>query len=340
MRVQNVPVKIEVFTLGTQGHKDKVGYLLLSLLGAQPCPSDKFVDVKHTWHKLLGVKSEGKCCHPQLLMSLSIEDRISTPTPRNELRMFHSNEVAYPSTNSARNPPLDKSMLLTWNEYIEESKKNVCSPDLQPKLMCDEGLIKIGNGKEMFVLSFVIGAVENVDLLLHGDSKDTVDCSVTYSVFSNNIMTDRVGLTQVHGKESASVHFNQRTSLRLNTDLRSLGRYFNECPHLVIRICAGDNDIGICSMDLRKLIPTEDTKQFLDKFCNSYKALTISERCFILPSEHTHTESKEQRQRDRTRKPFVDVEMSFRYCGVKQDNVQKSKILTARSATQIGRAHV
>lgn len=45
LRVQNVPVKVEVFTTCTQGRKDKVGYLLLSLLSAQPCPSNKIVDV-------------------------------------------------------------------------------------------------------------------------------------------------------------------------------------------------------------------------------------------------------------------------------------------------------
>lgn len=40
-----MPVKVEVYTTGTQGRKDKVGYMLLSLLGAQPCPSNKVVDV-------------------------------------------------------------------------------------------------------------------------------------------------------------------------------------------------------------------------------------------------------------------------------------------------------
>ena len=49
LRVQNVPVKIEVFTTATQGRKDKIGYLLLSLLGAQPCPSNKVVDVSNNY---------------------------------------------------------------------------------------------------------------------------------------------------------------------------------------------------------------------------------------------------------------------------------------------------
>ncbi|XP_052758470.1 centrosomal protein of 120 kDa-like isoform X2 [Galleria mellonella] len=324
LRVQNVPVKVEVYTTSTQGRKDKVGYLLLSLLGAQPCPSNKVIDIKHTWQRLLGVKSEGKCCHPQLLLSLSVEDRANTPTPRNELRMFHSNEVAYPSTYPTSTSVTGKSVLLTLNEYIEESKKTVTSPDLQPILMCDEGLIQIGSGRHLFVLSLVIGAVENLDLLLPSSiSNKNVYCYITYSVFTHNIMTDRVGASVGSGRTSAQ--FNQRSSLRLRGSLPDLGRYFAECPHLVTKVCAGDINIGICSLDLRKLVPTDDTNDFLNKFCNAERALTIHERCFILRCEGV--------AREEGRRPFVDVEMSLKYVGL-QDK-EKPKNLTARSATQL-----
>ncbi|KAJ8718377.1 hypothetical protein PYW08_002614 [Mythimna loreyi] len=329
LRVQNVPVKVEVYTTSTQGRKDKVGYLLLSLLGAQPCPSNKIVEIKHSWHRLLGVKSQGKCCHPQLLMSLSIEDRVNTPTPRNELRMFHSNEIAFPPAVSASSMPSAKSMMMTLKEYIIESKKCVSSPDLLPKLLCDEGLIQVGRGKELFVLSFIIGSVENLDLLLPDPSAaQGVDCFVSYSVFTNDIMTDRMSATPSNNG-GANVQFNQRTSLRLLSDLSSLGRYFTECPHLVTRICASEKDVGICSMDLRKLIPTDDTRHFLDNFCNNESALTIHERCFILRCDDAPAPES-------GRRAYVDVEMSLRYVGVKTDtHVQKPKTLTARSATHL-----
>lgn len=55
--------------------------------------------------------------------------------------------------------------LLISDDYISESKKTVSSPDLQPKLICDEGLIQIGDGNHLFVLALVIGAVENLDLV-------------------------------------------------------------------------------------------------------------------------------------------------------------------------------
>ncbi|KAL0870439.1 hypothetical protein ABMA27_005436 [Loxostege sticticalis] len=328
LRVQNVPVKVEVYTMGTQGRKDKVGYLLLSLLGAQPCPSNKINDVKHTWHRLLGVKSEGKCCHPQLLLSLSVEDRVNTPTPRNELRMFHSNEIAYPATNYAPSPSAGRSILFTLEEYIAESKKTVSSPDLQPQLVCEEGLIQIGDGKHLFVLSFVIGAVENLDMLLpeqNKANKDAVDCYVSYSVFTHNIMTDRVAASA--SGVGSSAQFNQRTSLRLRSQLATLGRYFAECPYLVTRVYAGDKDVGICSMDLRKLVPTEDLSQFVNQFCNAEAALTIHERCFILRCD--------ARSADEARRPFVDVEMSLRYVGIKRDKANKPSVLTARSAAHL-----
>ncbi|XP_073960070.1 centrosomal protein of 120 kDa-like isoform X2 [Choristoneura fumiferana] len=325
LRVQNVPIKVEVHTVATQGRKDKVGYLLLSLLGAQPCPATKIVDLRHSWHRLLGVKAEGKCCHPQLLLSLSVEDRVNTPTPRNELRMFHSNDVAFPSSDAA-NLPMGRSLLLTLNEYIAESKKTVSSPELQPRLLCDEGLIQIGDGRHLFVLSFVIGSVENLDLLLpdYGSSKEPLDCYVSYSVFTHNITTDRVGVTVSGGGFSAV--FNQRTSLRLRGDIRSLGRYLAECPYLVATVRARNKDVGICSMDLRKLVPTEDINHFLESFCNEFQALTIHERCFILRCD--------ERARDDVRRPYVDVDMSLKYDGVKTENI-KPNILTARSATQL-----
>lgn len=52
------------------------------------------------------------------------------------------------------------------DEYILESKRTALTTELQPRLLCDEGLIQIGNGRHLFVLSFVIGAVDNLDLVI------------------------------------------------------------------------------------------------------------------------------------------------------------------------------
>ncbi|OWR52569.1 putative coiled-coil domain containing 100 [Danaus plexippus plexippus] len=294
LRVQNVPVKIEVYTTSTQGKKDKVGYLLLSLLGAQPCPTNKMVEVKHSWHKLLGVKSEGKCCHPQLLMSLSVEDRVNTLTPRNELRMFHSNEVAYPT--SRMNTDTTGPVPLTLDEYLRESKRTISHPYLQPQLICEEGLIQIGDGKDLFVLAIVIGSIENLDSLLPLDSINKVpDCYLTYTVFTHTIMTDRF-------------HSRLRCFMTYMTTLK-ITRY-NLIP-------------GVCSMDVAKLAPTDDLQTFIDNFCTN-NTLTVQERCFFVRSDDVIINN--------SKRPYMDVEMSLKYVGV---SASKKPLLTAKSATQL-----
>lgn len=64
-------------------------------------------------------------------------------------------------------------------------------------------------------------------------------------------------------------------------------------------------------MDLRKLVPTEDVKSFLETFCNNDKSLTINERCYIMCCD-------ERNRKDDRRKPFIDIEMSLKYIGAKQ----------------------
>ncbi|CAH2049489.1 unnamed protein product, partial [Iphiclides podalirius] len=333
LRVQNVPIKVEVFTMGSQGRKDKIGYILLSLLGAQPCPSNKIIDVKYSWNKLLGIKSEGKCCQPQLLMSLSIEDRVHTLTPRNELRMFHSNEVAYPPIYSPNSANGAKTMLSTLKEFMDESKKTVSSPDLKPQLLCDEGLIQIGAGDQLFILSFVIGSVENLDLLLPNDmGKDATDCCVTYSIFTHHIMTDRVSSTRHNVGCSAA--FNQRTSLRLRSGLPSLARYFTECPHLVVRVCVADKEVGVCSLDLRRLVPTDDVCHFVSEFDG---ALTLQERCYVLRCGTTPPATAPNNAP--LRRPYVDIETCLKYVGV-GDTKHRPNTLTSQSITQLQRGAV
>lgn len=75
MRVGHVPLKIECFTVSDNGAKEKIGYVLLPLRSAQIIPRGNSASVKVNWHKLLGVKSDLRVSGPELLLSLTIEER-------------------------------------------------------------------------------------------------------------------------------------------------------------------------------------------------------------------------------------------------------------------------
>ncbi|GBP97241.1 hypothetical protein EVAR_68331_1 [Eumeta japonica] len=85
-------------------------------------------------------------------------------------------------------------------------------------------------------------------------------------------------------------------------------------------------------MDLRKLTPTDNLQDFMNVFCNSENALIIHERCHMLSCDENH------RLRDDSRKPFIDIEMSLKYVGLKTEFdtvMQKLTVPSARSASHI-----
>lgn len=75
MRVGHVPLKVECFAVDGNGIREKIGYVLLPLRSAQIIPNGREQNVKVTWHRLLGVKPELRISGPELLLSLTIEER-------------------------------------------------------------------------------------------------------------------------------------------------------------------------------------------------------------------------------------------------------------------------
>lgn len=75
MRCGQTPLKLECFAIKNHNNKEKIGYILLSIRSAQIIPKSKEVDAKANWHTLLGLKNDLRAQKPELLLSLSIEDR-------------------------------------------------------------------------------------------------------------------------------------------------------------------------------------------------------------------------------------------------------------------------
>ncbi|XP_014607872.1 PREDICTED: centrosomal protein of 120 kDa [Polistes canadensis] len=75
MRCGQTPLKLECFALKDLSNKEKIGYILLSIRSAQIISNSKKLELKSNWHTLLGLKNNFKTQKPELLLSLSIEDR-------------------------------------------------------------------------------------------------------------------------------------------------------------------------------------------------------------------------------------------------------------------------
>ncbi|XP_043670067.1 centrosomal protein of 120 kDa isoform X2 [Vespula pensylvanica] len=75
MRSGQTPLKLECFALKDHNNKEKIGYILLSIRSAQIILKSKEIGIKVNWHTLLGLRNDLKAQKPELLLSLSIEDR-------------------------------------------------------------------------------------------------------------------------------------------------------------------------------------------------------------------------------------------------------------------------
>ncbi|KAK2575418.1 hypothetical protein KPH14_008330 [Odynerus spinipes] len=75
MRCGQIPLKLECFALKDNDNKEKIGYVLLGIRSAQIIPKSKKADAKANWHTLLRLRNDLKAQKPELLLSLSIEDR-------------------------------------------------------------------------------------------------------------------------------------------------------------------------------------------------------------------------------------------------------------------------
>lgn len=78
MRSGQVPLKLECFAFKENGDKEKLGYVLLNIRSAQVMCQQRKSDVKASWHKLLGLRSDLKIHKPELLLTLKIEDKKSS----------------------------------------------------------------------------------------------------------------------------------------------------------------------------------------------------------------------------------------------------------------------
>ncbi|XP_066597046.1 protein Daple-like isoform X2 [Prorops nasuta] len=79
LRSGQVTLKLECFAFKEDDTKDKVGYALLSIRSAQIVPRNKSTNVKYTWHKLLGLKSDIKPPKPELFLALCVEEQEIKP---------------------------------------------------------------------------------------------------------------------------------------------------------------------------------------------------------------------------------------------------------------------
>ncbi|XP_066597045.1 centrosomal protein of 120 kDa-like isoform X1 [Prorops nasuta] len=149
LRSGQVTLKLECFAFKEDDTKDKVGYALLSIRSAQIVPRNKSTNVKYTWHKLLGLKSDIKPPKPELFLALCVEEQEIKP-----------NLTIEPSQTPA----------LAQNEHIIQ-------------------LGSINTSLDLFLLSITACFLENIDFLLPAKYfiNERRNLTLCYTIFNSDV---------------------------------------------------------------------------------------------------------------------------------------------------------
>ncbi|KAF7401559.1 hypothetical protein HZH68_007379 [Vespula germanica] len=295
MRSGQTPLKLECFALKDHNNKEKIGYILLSIRSAQIILKSKEIGIKVNWHTLLGLRNDLKAQKPELLLSLSIEDR------------------EYVTSNS-----------LTKLDYAQSfdcptSKTNMVTPSL----IYEERLIQLGPlnlCNEIFLLNIISNTVINLDALLlensNGDIKENL--SIWYYILENDVK-----LKPFIKDTEKTLILNEKIVVRIRSSLDTLRSYLLLKPYLNVSLKYKDNIVSQFQINLQPLI--NDIPNFLE-FTNG-KTTVLNERYYLNQTNIFHPIDIEHNQ------SYIDLQLKLQYVGSKENlnNHETNQIFAAEN---------
>ncbi|XP_077299446.1 uncharacterized protein LOC143920433 [Arctopsyche grandis] len=273
---RNIPIKVEVNSGKAAGRKQQVGYILLSLLSAKTCVNQ---NGNYSWHKLLGVKFEGKSSNPQLYLSLFTDDC--------------ANILECPMISDVRCDE-KKNIPMTQNSDQKQTSKAIV-----PRICLSSKMIEIGIGddcQDIFEIELNIAKHDYLNIISPRSSEKIGNMFFTLLIFSQVLKIESK-------RESQSF-----ITIVIKTNLSTLSLYFKNSPYAVIKLSSDNEDIGVCCFDIRQMLPTDELSNFLENFCNDSKAYTYKEKCFLISSK-----TGDIPEDSKGRKPYIDLEVTLKY---------------------------
>ncbi|XP_015432200.1 PREDICTED: centrosomal protein of 120 kDa-like [Dufourea novaeangliae] len=288
MRSGQVPLKLECFAVKGLDSKEKLGYLLLSLRSAQVFSKNEGDNVKTSWYKLLGLRSDLKIHKPELLLGLSIHDQEST----------------------------------TLNCHIESKnakeikQTNFDADKITPILLRDERLIQLGpldTCHELFLMNIAAITAANTDLLLpekyYLDMKNNL-------YFWCKILENHVYFNQSKREYGEFWILNEKIVIRIRTLLKVLKSYLQVKPFLIIYLKYKDNIIAQSEVNLQPLVSTDNIEEFLKTSENNSNILNY--RCYLYKKELNENGETE------CSNSYLDLQLKLQYVGGKTEIIMNT----------------
>lgn len=233
IRSSNVPLRVECFTVDSNGRKVKVGFVLLSLRSAHIITKrEAKQELPFKWQRLNGVSHDIRSRHPELYLSLSIRECIPDEAPtikKEEPSPFLAEEVL---------------------ELTEDLEKAI------PLKYLEDGFIQVGDSEEAepFYLNIFIKTAANLDVLLSEDlvfngAKDKYH--LAFTLFGITIKSKH--LKDLH----ENITLNEKIVVSVLSRFETLQEFFSEYHKITVCFQNGADKLGTTKINVEKLLEQE-----------------------------------------------------------------------------------
>ncbi|CAH1119397.1 unnamed protein product [Phaedon cochleariae] len=239
IRSANIPLRVECITIDLHNRRERVGFTLLSLRSAHIISQKNMnQEVKSQWHKLIGCQSDKKRRHPELYISLTLQDH-----SLNELGATKSNEGI---------PYISEEV-----NTIEETTSSEF-----PIKYFEDGHIQIGEagtGQSSFTFNLFVKKVVNLDALLPEVlvfKKTDQNYYLAFKIFGISIKTKPFS-RELHN----DITLNEKIVINLLSSEEMLRCYFDTQSTSII-FCRGDDILGVTSVEVEDIFSVTESRSF------------------------------------------------------------------------------
>ncbi|XP_055541997.1 centrosomal protein of 120 kDa [Wyeomyia smithii] len=302
MKTENLPVKLECFSIDQNANQQRVqiGHLVLPLRSVPLIPSIKADTVKPRWYRLIGLANpEWKSQKPELQLTVLITDKRYLLPDRKKPQEDTELET-------------DRCLVIFANPQATrlESREN-----LPIRLLEERGLLQIGNGEQesdIFLVKIVLKHVKQLLSLLseeerHGESSSD-GIQMRY-----DLLGDTYPCT-MERKPNGAFSMQEKIVLNFRTTLHSLKRYFAEIFSIRLEILLGERVIGRSTLRFDGIIEDEPLVSFLSKYENCSATQEVEKYYPIEPASVKYQEATESlSDRSAVQWPAIKCKFSLKY---------------------------
>ncbi|XP_055606169.1 centrosomal protein of 120 kDa [Uranotaenia lowii] len=309
MKTENIPIKLEFFSVDRSGIADQAtalfGHLVLPMRSIPILPIAKADTIKPRWYRLIGLcTTEWKNLRPevQLAVFVTTKDYLKPDRKQSAQEANSENET-------------DRSVVIFTNP---EPGRLESRESLPIRLLEDRGLLQVGSYEQesdIFLVKIVLKYCKHLGKLLPEENIPVGKLRMRYHLLGDNYPCT------LERKPNGTFLVQEKIVINFRTSLRSLKRYFTEIFLIQVEFFYEESVVGGCSLKFGDII--KDDQEFVAEYSNPGSSIDNEKYYQIHPfkiAQEDPLETEATSDRSSSLQPTLKCKFSIKYLSSDRPN--------------------